>query len=923
MAFGRKDMRGAWWSSVVLTGAIGFLQACGGGASGDLAGASARCSTGEAVVTDGNRRLALIVGVGEYGDETVTDLPGATADARKMHALLTNEELYGFPEENVCVLLDAAATKDAFVRAFDEAIVARAQANDVVVVFFAGHGSQMADANADEPDEWDETFAFHESNGWGDGELSDDDFHAMLQRLHARTQNVVTIVDSCNSGSATRGGSEGRARFIPRSTRPAVTGAPSESGDGAESWAPASLPGLVALTAASDGTSALEVEGKGVFTDALVSVLSEPRTTALTYAQLARRVPPLVAAASEQIPYFQGDLNRPVFGNTSGTRPVGWDVIRAEPLELGGTPLTGVGEGAEFRIYDGGASAAEVRDPAKAKATVVVTASTGLNADAVVSSRPPGAAAIVPGDLAILVRGGDAAVRIRVAIRDEQRPGGVAAQRADALRTAIRNDPDAATLVELVAAEDEFEISVNEREQLVLRGPENRTRIAYASDAAVPRNLAQHARQKGLVALRGEGGADFVDQQTLRVQLVPAPMQSTCADGEWEQAEPFVEQIVPLCHSWQVRVELAAAAPMPLLIGGVVLSSDGSTFGFPVDGRAVELNPGQSVTFDTREETLMGNVPLDVQEHVLVFGTQKTNPVSWHLMRESAAVRGAAPEAATSPLARALNAYLTPGSRGATQAGQVAENTTWTMSSVAMRVRANQTFAKPAPGSTTPSQREYTLRNFDVRPYLPDDQDTALYAVLMEADTLAGASRREGYSYKQHDWSAPTDDQNLAKGIDCSRAIWWAFTRSGLDYNRSNDYLTTAQMVGNDSWMADEFDQCPAEEEPRIGDLLVYRSDQKNDGHVVMVIDPVKRVAWGSHGWDGSARDSDYVVQPDTGVEYQLIKYKQDWRRWDRQDMELKMCWRHRQLAAEGADGSGVPGQSALSRTCTQLQCRM
>lgn len=879
------------------------------------------CAIGDAVATDGMRRLALIVGVGDYADESIPDLSGTLVDAQRMYDLLTGS--YGFPKENVCLLLDDDATMQKFRAAFNDGLVERATDDDVAVIFFAGHGSQVPDRNGDEPDEWDETFAFHESDGWGAGELVDDEFHTMLQSLHAKTHNIVTIIDSCNSGSATRGDSGLQARFLPRATRPLDSVAEDAGpGDGGGSWTPDALPGLIALTAASDGTPALETAKSGIFTDALIQVLSRPRSGQLTYAQLARQVPPLVSANSYQIPYFQGDLGRPVFGLQGAARPHGWEVIQAEPLELGGPPLTGVSKGAEFRIFDGALIAADLGDPAKAKATVEVTKATGLNARARVSAKPSGAASIEAGDIALLVRVGDDTTRIRVGVRHPQRAGGVPAARATALREMIARNPEAAALVELVDSGDQFELSMGTHDRLMLRGPENRIRNVYDNDAVIPRSLWQHARQRALLLLSGEGGNDFSDHETLRVQLVEAASQPACADGEWAQAEPHEEQLVPLCHHFQIKVALSETSPHPLSVGGVVLSTDGSTFGFPTDGRTEVLEPGQELTFAADRETFQGRVPLDVQDHILVFGSQLSNPVPWHLMTQSAATRSKGIPA-SSPLAKALHNYLAPGTRGVRQAAEIVEDTTWTLSSVALRVRANQTFKPPSTADAAPGIREYTLRNFDIRPYLPDDPDTAIHGVLQQADWLAGASRKEGFSYKQHDWSQPSREENLAVGIDCSRAIWYAFTHAGIEYNRDNRYLATAQMVADDTLMSDEFEQCPTNDDLQLGDILVYRSDERNDGHVVMVIDPGKRIAWGSHGWDGNAKESDYAIEPDTGVEYQRIKYKQDWQRWDRQDMEMKRCWRHRIFSSEREHGSGVPGIDALGRVCNDLRCQL
>jgi len=266
-----------------------------------------------------------------------------------------------------------------------------------------------------------------------------------------------------------------------------------------------------------------------------------------------------------------------------------------------------------------------------------------------------------------------------------------------------------------------------------------------------------------------------------------------------------------------------------------------------------------------------------------------------------------------SALARALDRYLQPGTRGQKVSSTV-EDTTWTRSAITLRVEANDRFAELDPAQP-PSTREYTLAHFQLKPYLPEDRSTALYKVLEQADRLATRSVADGVPYKQHDWKAATDDLNLLKGIDCSRAIWFAFTRAGLPYNRDDSYLATAAMVGAQSRMADRFDACAGP--PQTGDVLVYRDDARGTGHVVMVIDYGKRIGWGSHGWDGNAT----ADQPagDTGVEYQLIKYKADWERWDRPTMERKACWRYRGFADERARGAAMP--VSLEHACDEPGC--
>ena len=873
------------------------------------------CALGEAKETDGVRRLALVVGVGQYKNERVPDLIGPPNDAKRFYNLLTDANGYGFPRENVCLLLDEQATTAEFKRSFDKALVERARSQDVAVVFYAGHGSMRRDKNHDEPDEMDETLMLHDARSDGVRDLVDDEFHDMLKQLHAKTENITVVLDSCNSGTATRGDA---GTFVARFFEPAdedlteAAGAAEPAGDQGAGWVPEALPGVVAFTAASDGTPALETNGRGIFTDAVIQVLAQAGDQPLTYAQVARQVPPLVAASSYQIPYFHGDLNAPVFGNEGRTRPVAWEVAKVgPPLELSGPPLPGIGEGAELRIYDGAVRGADTRDPGKAKATVIIDAVTGLNATAHVSAARSGAPQPEAGDLAVLVRPADAYLGIKVRLRPADEPGGIPIERASQLSASIEANPETKMLVELTEGAGDFELSVDSNEALVLRGPENKIRNVYNEDGVVADNLWQHARQLALLQLRGEGGADFTDNETLQVQLVPASRQTECADGIWEQSPANSEQVIPLCHAWNVKVTLSKDAPMPLLVGGVIFSTDGNSFGFPVDGRKVALKPGEDVVFNSGE-TFVGKPPLDVQDHVMVFGTQEINPVQWHLLTNTAATRAVGPP--MSGLYRALDRYLQPGIRGTGRLEEAVEDTTWTLSALTLRVEANQRFLKADSDTTeSPARREYTIPHFNIRPYLPDDPSTALHRVLQQADALATASATDGYGYKQHDWSLPTDEENLQRGIDCSRSIWYAFTRAGLPYNNGDRYLSTAMMVGADSRMADQFEDCSADT-LQPGDVLVYRDETRGDGHVVIVIDADKRIAWGSHGWDGNAKA--LKVEPDTGVEYQLIKYKQDWERWDRRTMAQQACWRYRAFSEEAMTPRGQPGLRALADAC-------
>lgn len=155
-----------------------------------------------------NRRApthwALVVGVGDYinfDDTEGGDLPGAENDARSVRDYLLMRA--GFPEENVRLLLSAEATRATIEESITGWLTENARAGDNVVVFFAGHGSQMWDESGDEDDGLDETIAPADVlPNSTEFDISDDEFGAWLTGLP--TTNVTVILDNCNSGTGTR-----------------------------------------------------------------------------------------------------------------------------------------------------------------------------------------------------------------------------------------------------------------------------------------------------------------------------------------------------------------------------------------------------------------------------------------------------------------------------------------------------------------------------------------------------------------------------------------------------------------------------------------------------------------------------------------------------------------------------------------------
>src|SRR5579872_2298639 len=85
-------------------------------------------------------RYALIVGIDYYNDKnTFIPLPFAQADARALYELLIDPERGGWLAEDVVYLAGEAATRDEIESQLRELCLVRAQPNDLVLFYFAGH----------------------------------------------------------------------------------------------------------------------------------------------------------------------------------------------------------------------------------------------------------------------------------------------------------------------------------------------------------------------------------------------------------------------------------------------------------------------------------------------------------------------------------------------------------------------------------------------------------------------------------------------------------------------------------------------------------------------------------------------------------------------------------------------------------------
>lgn len=306
----------------------------------------------------GGRRLALLIGIGDYlwfetiGYPPKVDLKGPPHDLERMRHTLRR---FGFEgEDNVRILEDEDASKDGIAGGFRWLIDQVADTSDVVVIYYSGHGSRAPDIDGDEAlvtvgDVTDEALVPWDADDPTDPAklVIDDDIRGWLAELG--TRNVTVIIDACFSGTTTREGRPGAARWRARGP---------EGGSGAG----AGVEGLqdldhTLITAASPNQTAKEdvlADGRtyGLFTYHLTRALDGASSTT-RYDELMRQVSGQLSQR-EQTPQLEGDRGARLFrvhGDLPRRQYVKLNAIDAGRYEIDAGAVHGVRTSALYDVY--------------------------------------------------------------------------------------------------------------------------------------------------------------------------------------------------------------------------------------------------------------------------------------------------------------------------------------------------------------------------------------------------------------------------------------------------------------------------------------------------------------------------------------------------------------------------------------------
>ncbi|MFQ5769192.1 MAG: caspase family protein [bacterium] len=145
---------------------------------------------------------AVVIGIDKYQDVKIPNLGLACADAKGIYQVLTDSDLGRISPENIILLLDEKATQRNIRSAIGTKIPRRAGANDMIFIYFAGHGAPVIDPKSGSSDGMEKYLipADAERDDLRATGISMDEIQKFFGWIECK--QVFFFIDSCYSGEA-------------------------------------------------------------------------------------------------------------------------------------------------------------------------------------------------------------------------------------------------------------------------------------------------------------------------------------------------------------------------------------------------------------------------------------------------------------------------------------------------------------------------------------------------------------------------------------------------------------------------------------------------------------------------------------------------------------------------------------------------
>jgi hypothetical protein len=359
---------------------------------------------------------AVFVGIDDYLYSSTkvqgagfNDLHGAVGDAERMKAALRSAYHLDLDtsvagqcrSENAVstTLTNNCADRTSIIAALEHQIDA-SRPGDTLIFYYAGHGSQFIDDQVfDQASGYNDTIMPTDARKPGaasGADILDREILGIVNRATMRGVNVVTIFDSCNSGTATRDlFIDGVSRSAPP-LRASGTNRPVDAavtGD-SQGSSPQDSGYRVHFAAAADGESAMESGGvgvrAGVFTTALAATLVEMPHATFADIDAEARLKVEESGHAQQHPQASGEL-RATLGGAAASAVLLDATGSATVVTLQGGKLSGVTEGSTYALFASTSDAlrADARPLASGRVTTVDNSLATLKLDQPASQTLP------------------------------------------------------------------------------------------------------------------------------------------------------------------------------------------------------------------------------------------------------------------------------------------------------------------------------------------------------------------------------------------------------------------------------------------------------------------------------------------------------------------------------------------------------
>ncbi len=288
----------------------------------------------------------LVIAIGQYSTESLWPPISSMNDVPHVTSAF---KILGFDEKNISIITNDQATKSGIISAISE-LTARVKEGDVVYIHYSGHGQQVVDDNGDELDGLDEAIVPYDSPQFfeagvyeGENLIRDDELGKMTATIRKKISSsgqLILVLDSCHSGSGTRGLAKARGTdkiMGPTNFKPKSRGQDSSMGISLDAENAAPMISFFGASSKELNYETMDDQSNpvGSLTYSMASILANMKQN-FSYGELFERIKlKMKSLAPNQNPQMEGPTDMVILGGIATSKDLLYPVHeKISPTEL-------------------------------------------------------------------------------------------------------------------------------------------------------------------------------------------------------------------------------------------------------------------------------------------------------------------------------------------------------------------------------------------------------------------------------------------------------------------------------------------------------------------------------------------------------------------------------------------------------------